>query len=261
MNHNNKRFVGTSSFTKCPLGCIYCFVDNPEFIGLPIIKNTGFEIQFQNSAEIEVIQPACDIELFLVKDWETKLEKIAKFGKSVSISTKSKLTKTIIVTLKRINEMLLQSGNILNIAVSITTFSDYWKDIECNAPSPVERLDSLKRLFDNNLPTSVSIRPLYPFLKDNELKKLVEFTYPFTYGYLSGPLYLTEAMKKYLLLNGMSYKVEKKNVEWLPNNPLMEFLSNPTLENTLNTLANEKGLLVFENNVEAVNFIKNKFTK
>lgn len=255
-----KRVLTTIGTKKCPWGCIYCFVDNENYPGLNRIDIPNAEEVYQLTDKcVSIIQPAADVEISLVSGYTDLLDKLSELGKHISFSTKAKLTKTKLDELKRINEKLIKKGSILQIAVSILKIDD-WQEIEVRTPSPFERIETLRNLFESGIPTSVAFRPLLPFINPREIKEIVELTHNYTYAYLTGPVYLTPALKKYMLHKGYYYDIERKRVNWIPDNPEMELVQSPELEKELIRMADKYSIPVFKNNIDLVRYLGEKFT-
>jgi len=248
---SRKRIIASIGNAKCPLGCTYCFVDSVNYRGLPR-ADSAESIWTDIDQDVEILQPAADVELFLVPNWLGILTKLARLKRSISFATKYKLSDYKARILGRINAELNKDGAILNVAVSITNMGDSWKEVELRTPSPAERVQTLANLFRNGIPTTVAIRPMLPYLTTADIDTIVDATKEYTHGYLSGPLYLTEEIKSYLRARGCSYETIVKEVAWLPDRPLMEVIESPDLERYLVAKAKRHGLPVFANNVDAV---------
>jgi DNA repair photolyase len=247
----SKRIL-TSVGGKCPLGCIYCFVENEKYSPLPKIDKVEVEKDILSGLEdADIIQPSADVEFFLAPNFFATLEKLVNYGKSISFATKSKVPPELAAKLVNYHNKLLESGAILQIAVTITRLKD-WQEIEHFAPSPQSRIESLKNLYDCGIPTTVAIRPMLPFTQPEEIEEIVRLTYKYTYGYLSGPIYLTPQIKAYMAAKGMNYDSEVQVVGWLPDNPKMEVILSSHLENHLSACASQWGLPLFSSNIEAV---------
>ncbi len=259
INGENSRLLASMGDAKCPLGCIYCFVDNDEYKYLEKIdKDNNFEILKLEASNVEVIQPACDIEIFLVPQVLEKLSELAKLGKSISFATKFKITEETAIKLSSLNQQLSIKGAILQIAVSFSRLEN-WKEIELYAPSPNERLKTLKLLYENEIPTTVAIRPLLPFIPEKELIELIDITQQYCYGYISGPVYTTPALKAYMKQKKIEANIELNKVSWMKDNPQVETICSKHLEQVLEARAKQHNKFVFEDNISAVIFLRNKF--
>ncbi|MBM4085310.1 MAG: NUDIX domain-containing protein [Planctomycetes bacterium] len=102
---------------------------------------------------------------------------------------------------------------------------------------------------------------MIPFLKDGELEELVSRTYRFCYGYLSGPLYLTRRLRKYLSDNGISCEPVKKKAGWQTGAPELDVVFSRNLEKRLAELARGAGRKYFESNLEAAYYVCQQRTR
>jgi DNA repair photolyase len=258
VNDGKSRLLASMGNSKCPLGCIYCFVDSAEYKGLEKIdKDHNFEILKIAATSVDIIQPACDIEIFLVPQVLEKLSELAELGKTISFATKFRLTKKTAIKLSSLNKQLSKQGAILQIAVSFSRLEN-WKEIELYAPSPAERLKTLKLLYENHIPTTVAIRPLLPFVPENELEELIDYTQQYCYGYISGPVYLTPALKTYMQQRKFEANIEVETVSWMKDNPNVETIRSKRLEQVLETRAKLYNKFVFADNLSAVMFLINR---
>ncbi len=248
----NERILSTIGNKKCTYGCIYCFVDNENYSGLERIDNVNAENIFNlKSKKLKIIQPAADVELTLVPDYIGLLGKLIPYKKHISFSTKTRAKNLDISGLIKINEELMKSDYFLQVAVSILKLNE-WRELELKTPSPFERIETLKILFDAGLKTSVAFRPLLPFINKSEIEEIVELTHRYTYAYLTGPTYLTPALKKYMAEKEYNYDCKQKAVSWIPNKPSMDFIKSEVLEKHLKISANKYNLPVYSNNVDLV---------
>ncbi|MDP2898053.1 MAG: hypothetical protein Q8Q12_16080, partial [bacterium] len=189
------RYLGTAGKAGCKFRCIYCFTHDPRFERCPLLDGKRPRSLIQDSLPFEIVQPSCDTELFLLENWRDYLDDLVATGKVVSFATKAIVSSEDIAFLKRINEILLARGALLHVCVTLVRLHE-WQAIEPNAPSPLERIKFLRALWEAGIGTCVAVRPMMPFIPAEELEELVSETYRFTYGYLSGPLYLTQRMKR-----------------------------------------------------------------
>lgn len=257
-DETQKPRILTSVGGKCTLGCIYCFVENDNYLPIPKVDEGGIGKNIASQLEnAEIIQPSADIEIFQAPNYLLTLEKLLSYSKPISFATKSKVSPGLASKLANYHKILLESGAILQIAVTITRLKD-WHDIEPFAPSPQARIETLKNLHEYGIPTTVAVRPMLPFTQPEEIEEIVNLTYKYTYGYLSGPLYLTPKIKDYMSAKGMVYDLEFQQVEWLPGKPSMEVIRSNRLEDCLSECASKRGLPLFSSNIEAVKKLLHK---
>ena len=196
--------VLTYSKLICPLDCTYCFVNEmtqeqeksvsyltPEQINL-----------LQNLPEhIKLIMLGCDTEFFQnKKDALNVLNTLKNFGKDISVITKLPLSDTYIQEISLIAKEIEKNGNIFSFSISIPCFGEKsLQKYEPKVPSPERRVETLRKVFNEGIPTMVAIRPLLPDIEDAEIEKIIEATKDFSIGYYSGPLYLKQNQVKILL--------------------------------------------------------------
>lgn len=88
------------------------------------------------------------------------LEVFAKHGLKILVVTKSDIV-------SRDRDLLLKTPSV--VSVTITTLDpDLAQIIEPNAPDPYVRLETVKKLIENGIPTCVRVDPLIPGLNDKE---------------------------------------------------------------------------------------------
>jgi len=236
--HDGIRVLGSMGDKACPLGCIYCFVNAPGYQGPGKVdtpdgmQELAYNIEGGN---IKIIQPVCDMELFLVKNWPEKLMQLTTHGLSIDISTKLALEKNEIEHLKAVDQKLKEQGALLHVAVSLTRLHD-WKEIEQFTPSSEQRIVTAQKLSEAGIATSIALRPTLPFVSAGEFEELIQRTAPFVDSYLSGPLYLTPKMKQYMNTKHPDYQVEIFSPKWMKGKPKIEAV------NTYNAVAVVKGI-------------------
>lgn len=257
MPDNPNRLLGTAGEKGCKFGCLYCFTQDPNYTRCPSLDSKRPSNLIAESNKVEIVQPACDTELFLLDDWQGYLDTLVSTGKTISFATKATLIDSEIEYLKKINELLISRGVVLHICVTIVQLHD-WQDIEPNAPSPKDRIKFLRKLWEAGIGTCVAIRPMMPFLEERELEEIVSKTYRFCYGYLSGPLYLTQKLKKYLSDKGIVYETTLRKVGWQKGKPEIEVIHSQNLEEQLEKLSKSYGRKYFQNNYQAASYVCQK---
>lgn len=255
MTEGRKRLLGTAGKKGCKFACVYCFTHDPDFKRCPVLDSKRPSSLIAESKGVEIVQPACDTELFLMEDWKEYLDKLVSAGRVVSFATKAIVPDEDVQFLKRINELLMSRGSALHICVTIVRLFD-WQDLEPNAPSPSDRIRFLRRLWEAGIGTCVAVRPMIPFVQDGELEELVSKTYRFCYGYMSGPLYLTRGLREYLRERGIVCESVKKKAEWQTGEPELEVVYSRELEKRLCDVAAEAGRKYFESNLEAAYYVR-----
>jgi len=247
------RLLGSAGRQGCKFGCLYCFTRAPEYERCPRLDVLRTRDLVDEAFASEVVQPACDTEFLLVPEWRNFLDELLSTGKIISFATKMAIDGADLKSLSEVNKILQSSGNILHIGITIVRLQD-WREIEPHAPSPDARIATLRRLWEAGIPTSVLMRPMFPLVSPSEIEELVARTYRFCYGYLSGPLYLTDAVESYLQGKECPFEVREKTATWQQAQPTLRVVESPHLETHLREAAEQKGRRFFDNNVEAATY-------
>lgn len=178
-------------YLGCPYNCLYCYIRGSHYGGDTThklqVKSNAAEIlkkQLKRRArnkEYGIIGIASSTEPYSKVEEELKLTRsllkiIARFKFPVSILTRSKLVLRDIDILKKINENAiippelkpkLRSGAIISFSFS-TPDEKLARIFEPNAPTPKERLETMKRFKDLGFRTGVCFMPVLPYLSDSE---------------------------------------------------------------------------------------------
>ena len=88
------------------------------------------------------------------------------FNFRILIITKSNLVLRDIDLLKKLK---------CAVTITITTFKkEILKKLEPNAPSSEERLEALKILSENKIPTGLRLDPIFPYLNEDEIEEIIK---------------------------------------------------------------------------------------
>ncbi len=185
-------------FTGCEYNCLYCYIQGSHYGGDDThkfkFKSNAAEIlkkQLKRRArngEYGFIGIASSTEPYSEIERELKLTRsllqiIARFKFPVSILTRSKLVLRDMDILKKINENSilppdlkpkLRKGAIISFSFS-TPDEKLAKIFEPNAPTPKERLETMKKFKDEGFKTGIWFMPVLPYLSDSEkqIEKMV----------------------------------------------------------------------------------------
>lgn len=185
-------------FTGCAFNCLYCYIRGSKYGGDNThkfsVKSNAPEIlvkQLKRKAknkEYGMIGVASSTEPYPEIEEELKLTRtilqiIARFKFPVSILTRSTLVLRDIDLLKKINENAilppdlkpkLKGGAMISFSFS-TPDEKLSKLFEPNAPTPKERLETMKKFKDEGFKVGVFFMPILPFLSDSEkqIEKMV----------------------------------------------------------------------------------------
>ena len=157
-------------YTGCSHGCLYCYatsyirrrksVPKKDFIKLlrkDLLKaNRRIPISMSNSSDP---YPPEELKFKLTRK---ALELMIPAGFKILIVTKSNIVTRDLDVIK--------GGNV-SVSITITTLNDELaRIVEPNAPPPSLRVKAIEELVKNEIPVSVRIDPIIPFLNDNPEK-------------------------------------------------------------------------------------------
>lgn len=160
-------------YTGCDHACIYCYATSyiPQFFNcrpkkdlIPKLKREAAKLKGEILSIANSSDPYPNLE---AKTRLTRkcLEILSESQCKIQIITKSNLVARDIDLLKKVPS---------TVSLTITTDdNELAKIIEPNAPPPSARLKTAENLITHEIPTSVRIDPVIPFLNDNP-EQLIE---------------------------------------------------------------------------------------
>ncbi len=181
----------------CGFGCRYCYTRGGE-VGLSRVSAQEILRRFQefvseDSIAFETIQFGYDGDPF----WHPErglamLSELASMGKHINFSTKALLTDAHIAVLREIGERIHAAGRTLSALVSVSCW-DSAAVVEPHTPTPAERMLTISRLKEINIPVFISVRPILPHIADQEYERMAdEGLLAGCDGFVLGPLYADE---------------------------------------------------------------------
>ncbi len=247
----------------CPLDCKYCFagdLNSNKNNDNVYLSSKQLELLKNLPENIKTIMLGCDTEFFQDEEEAIRvLRSVSALDKDVSVITKLNLNEKLIEELKEIFNILKLKGKLLSFSVSIPCFESK-KLWEPNAPSVEERIDTLKKVSDAGLPSMAAVRPLIPNISKAEIDKIIELTYPYVFGYYSGPLYLKDSNRglfteEYIKNNNLLST--ETQPEWMPKGNTFLKIEKPDLMLYLKSVVEKYGKAFFDGAAQGIDFIKN----
>ncbi len=175
-------------YRGCEHGCVYCFA-RPTHAYLGMSPGLDFESKLfvkPEAAELlekELASPNYSPKVIAIgtntdpyQPIERKyqvmrriLEVLDRAGHPVGIVTKSALVLRDLDILARMAER-----NLAKVALSVTTLDpDLARRMEPRAATPMRRLETLRRLSQAGVPTTVMVAPVIPALNDMEIERIL----------------------------------------------------------------------------------------
>ena len=176
-------------YRGCEHGCVYCFA-RPTHAYLGLSPGLDFESKLfvkPDAAELlekELSAPNYEPKVIAIgtntdpyqpierryQVMRRILEVLDKAGHPVGIVTKSALVLRDLDILARMAER-----NLAKVALSVTTLDPQLaRTMEPRAATPMRRLETLRRLAQAGVPTTVMIAPIIPAINDMDIERILE---------------------------------------------------------------------------------------
>ncbi len=179
-------------YRGCEHGCVYCFA-RPTHAYMGLSPGVDFESKLLAKPEAaallakELSSPGYKAKTIAIgtntdayQPIEKKmrimrgvLETLAEFNHPVGIVTKSSLVERDIDLLAP-----MAARGLAKVAVSVTTLDlKLARTMEPRAASPTKRLETLRRLNEAGIPTTVLVAPIIPAINEHEIERILEAAY------------------------------------------------------------------------------------
>jgi DNA repair photolyase len=176
-------------YRGCEHGCVYCFA-RPTHAYLGLSPGLDFESKLfvkPEAADLlkrELSSPNYSPKVIAIgtntdpyqpierryKVMRRILEVLDRAGHPVGIVTKSALVLRDLDILARMAER-----NLAKVALSVTTLDpELARRMEPRAATPARRLETLRRLSQAGVPTTVMVAPVIPALNDSEIERILD---------------------------------------------------------------------------------------
>jgi DNA repair photolyase len=196
---------------------------------------------------IWLVYPSCDDDIFATKTPVDTITRVARWHRSISISTKARLSETVLAEIARINSELLEHNSVIKISISASTRFRI-DQIERGTASFEERLDNLRLLQSYDIPSGLVLKPLLSDEPINSYVHILKKGRIFTNNLLLGDEYLDQETKA-------DTNTRYRQVNWLPSRPVWPVRENEQLKHDVTIVAQQLGYRVFDNDVALVNAI------
>lgn len=205
----------------CPMRCRHCYTY--ELANREHSRSCQKLVDDLMEKEFDVIYLSQTYENFFEEQKGIDLCKALyqKYEKDIYIITRSRLSEEGVAALSVLNQNMRKRGNKLYFAVSVCGNESYGitEDI-FKCPTPLERLDNLRRLHEKRISTILLVRPLFPdqIIRLAECKALVNMASGYADAVISSGLVVTDVIIKRLGLNTAVLKYGKNgNSDYLAN--------------------------------------------
>lgn len=238
-----------SATAHCNADCKYCFTkwSNTYF------EQPPFGVERLCSKEA-IVYPCCDGEFFYQKNYIDIAESMMSEMDKVyfSISTKNLVTDHMLSAIAKLNDLLhSENKGFVKFSISVTNKSK----IELIEPGTLpynDRLDTAHRLVATGIPCSLTLKPILPFIPNDEYLEILEDYSPITNRILIGGLYVCPSTTFYRDYIEGKFRSEKRRVLWLENTPIWDYISDPEKMKQIKKYATQRGLQIFDSDVDVI---------
>jgi len=208
-------------YRGCEHGCVYCFA-RPTHAYLGLSPGLDFESKlFMKPEAAELLEKELSAANYqprviaigtntdpyqpIERRYQVMrriLEVLERAGHPVGIVTKSALVLRDLDILARMAERKLAK-----VALSVTSLDpELARKMEPRAAAPMRRLETLRRLSDAGVPTTVMVAPVIPALNDSEIERILEAAHvagvkEAGYVLLRLPLEVRDLFREWLMAN------------------------------------------------------------
>lgn len=226
---------------RCPFGCVYCFDRFEQYEGVPTMATV--EETPTMLADVDVVYPACDVDMFARKDFAAVLSRCLAFDRHVSISTKAAITTSMAAQIGEVAEALRAQGRILKVGVSLST-RDSIDRLEPRTSGYAERLTSLSKLREHDVPTSLNLKPILAEVHDSEYLLVLEECAALTNRLLIGEEWLDDRV-----VREEDRSHVRAVVDWLPGARPWPLALSPHRRSRLVAASAELGYIAYESDL------------
>lgn len=238
---------------RCPFGCRYCYADDvtitpTDDVDLAVVVAAVVQL---DPSSYDVIQLGYDGDPIASSSaLRQMLPGLAATGKHINISTKG-------TTTAKVREFLGDMHRRTPAGISLNVSATCWDSaptVEPRTPSPPHRLRSASLLYDEqNIPFVLSLRPLLPSVRDDELHTLLESAHASgALAAVTGPLYVQPDGRNMTWTSTTFEHVAPSRVSWSPAPLHYRRVEDPARVEKLKTYSESIGLPLYRSNADAL---------
>ena len=239
-----------SAGMSCKTGCQYCFSKWDSYHHLPQLRD--YILHEKNS----IIYPCCDGDFSNQEDLIESIKKIAENMDKVyvSISTKNFISNDALAALAQLNQNLLsENKGFVKLSISFSNISMI-NEMEPGSISYAARLSLARQIRETSILFAVTIKPVLPFVSSEEYCRIIDDFSIYTKYFLLGGLYLNPKSDFYTKYITADYLIQKRKVEWLPEQPEWDYIENVEQFQQIRKYAADKGVFLFDSDESLIEF-------
>lgn len=246
-----------SAISPCRAGCKYCFAKwNDIYPGQPRLD----EINQETGEKQAIIYPCCDGEFFdqhnlvsLVEEYAQSMEKVY-----VSISTKQRLEEKSLYELVQLNNNLTATNKgFVKFSISLSC-KTMLTEIEPGTMSYSERLDLAKCVCETGIPNSLTLKPILPFIPEDEYFEIIDDFSSYLRHILVGGLYVNRDSEFFLKHIKGKWDASPRTVGWIAGAPKWDYVADESKMSAICSFSRSRNMHVFDSDVDLIKSYINK---
>lgn len=257
-----RKFVSFSG--KCPYQCNHCYTFCNGYNSYDSGTNVQEIVDGLQHDPFDIVYVSGHKENFINPDEGLNLcEKIFEnYHTDIMITTRNIFTGKQLDRFAKLNRIMKVEGRDLYFCASIPALKSY-KKLEPNPviPSPYQRIENLKRVYNKGIETFLTLRPLCPdyYIPIREILEIIETCKSNTSIVLSSGIVVdNEILSRLKDFPEDFVSTEKQLMPCLRNNLSMKYVD---VENELGLIkekCDDLNLPFFEHSLPAINYLKGK---
>ncbi len=260
LDNYKRQFV---SFTgECPYKCNHCYTFCAGYNSLDSGNSIKEIIQGLQKEDFDIVYISGHKENFVNPDDGIELCKqiFEKYDSDIMITTRSIFNQNQLEKLDKLHKRMKEKNKDLFFCASIPALQSY-KKLEPNLiiPSPVQRIENLKRVFNLGIYTVLTLRPLCPdiYIPIKEIIDIIDMCKQHTSVVLSSGIVVDdEILQKLVGFPKDFISQEKRLMPCLKNNLLMRYVDVDKELKKIKEKCEEHKLPFFEHSLPAIEYLK-----
>lgn len=260
LSNYKRQFV---SFTgKCPYQCNHCYTFCTGYDSYDSGKNVKEIVKRLKNEEFDIVYISGHKENFVNPDEGIELSEqiFRKYNSDIMITTRNIFSQEQLEKINILNKKMKEKNKDLFFCASIPALQSY-KKLEPNSiiPSPVQRIENLKKIYNLGIYTILTLRPLCPdaYIPIEEIIDIIELCKQHTSVVLSSGIVVDdEILRKLVGFPKDFVSQEKPLMPCLKNNISMIYVDVNEELKKIKEKCKECELVFFEHSLPAIEYLK-----